>query len=170
MKYIFILLAFLGGYSLGAQSANDSLSPEKNTASTYVHSPKKASIYSLVLPGAGQVYNRKYWKVPVVYGLLGGAGYGFYTFNKELKVTNDEFRSLYSQGKAPTPLQIDDRNTLRNRRDLAGISFVLVYVLQVVDATVDAHFYKFDINQKLSVGMSPENGQFIQLTYQISGK
>jgi len=151
---------------------NDSLSPDKDSFknTTVVHSPKKASIYSLVLPGAGQVYNHKYWKVPIIYGLLGGTGYGFYTFNKDLNATNNYFRSLYSQGKAPTPLEIDDRNTLRNRRDLVGISFVLVYVLQVVDATVDAHFYKFDINQKLSLGMDPEKGQLFQLTYQISGR
>lgn len=151
---------------------NDTLSPDNDTTknTTVVHSPKKASIYSLVLPGAGQVYNHKYWKVPIIYGLLGGTGYGFYTFNKDLNATNSYFRSLYSQGKAPTPLEIDDRNTLRNRRDLAGISFVLVYVLQVVDATVDAHFYKFDINQKLSMGMNPYKGQLFQLTYQISGR
>jgi hypothetical protein len=156
-------LTFFGGWQIAAQVPNyafsnyqglyemnqtksllknDSTSPKNNTV---LHSPRKASIYSLVLPGAGQVYNHKYWKVPVIYGLLGGAGYGFYTFNKELNTTNDYFRSLYSQGKAPTPLEIDDRNTLRNRRDLMGISFVMVYVLQVVDATVDAHFYKFDI-------------------------
>lgn len=186
MKHLFFVLAFFGGWQIAAQVPNfavanfqglhemngnhsvlltDSTSPK-----TIIHSPKKASMYSLILPGAGQVYNHKYWKVPVIYGLLGGAGYGFYTFNQELTTTNDYFRSLYSQGKAPTPLEIDDRNTLRNRRDLMGISFVLVYVLQVVDATVDAHFYKFDINQKLSVGMDPEKGQLFQLTYQISGR
>jgi len=121
------------------------------------HSPHKATVLSAVLPGAGQFYNHKYWKAPIIYAGFVGAGYGYYTNAVALRETNDRFRSMYSNGKTPSPQEIADRDQLRVNRDIGGLFFVGIYVLQIIDATVDAHFYKFDINQSLSINWLPKS-------------
>ncbi len=130
-----------------------------------VHSPHKASVLSLVLPGAGQFYNQKYWKIPVVYGALAASGYYFIDYNKKVQTQNDYFKSLYAAGKQPNVFEIDQRDNDRVSRDVAGIAFVLVYVLQVVDATVDAHFFQFNIDQNLSVQPFKQPEQLLCLKY-----
>jgi hypothetical protein len=139
--------------------AEDTLSPN------VVHSPTKATIYSLVLPGLGQGYNQKYWKIPVVYASLGAAGYSFYRYRFLMNEKNTIFKQFYANGSEPTAQDIEKRDDYRVNRDFSGIAFVLVYVLQIVDATVDAHFYKFDINQNLGIGLSPQPNELFKLTY-----
>jgi len=139
--------------------AEDTLSPK------LIHSPTKATIYSLVLPGLGQGYNQKYWKIPVVYASLGAAGYSFYRYRFLMNEKNTIFKQFYANGSEPTAQDIEKRDDYRVNRDFSGIAFVLVYVLQIVDATVDAHFYQFDINQNLGVGLSPQPNELFKLTY-----
>lgn len=131
------------------------------------HSPHRATVLSLVLPGAGQVYNKKIWKVPIVYGALVASGYFFNDFNQKVRTQNTYFTNLYAQNKQPTVFEIEQRDNDRVSRDVAGIAFVVVYVLQVVDATVDAHFFEFNIDQKLGVSLlkSPQNA--LSFTYPI---
>lgn len=131
------------------------------------HSPHRATVLSMVLPGAGQVYNKKIWKVPIVYGALAASGYFFNDFNQKVRIQNTYFTNLYAQNKQPTVFEIEQRDNDRVSRDVAGITFVLVYVLQIVDATVDAHFFEFDIDQKLGVSVfqSPQNA--LSFTYKI---
>jgi hypothetical protein len=115
------------------------------------HSPKTASILSMALPGLGQLYNRKYWKAPLVWGGLGAAAYFMVENRRMMRDMNSEFAQLYAAGSAPSASQIQERDRLRNNRDLAILGGTAFYALQIIDATVDAHFYKFDINQDLSL-------------------
>ncbi len=138
------------------------------------HSPRKATIYSAVLPGMGQIYNKKYWKVPLVYIGFGAFGY-FIDWN------NDQYL-IYKQAYAD--LRDDDPNTnsfqqfnedgrwdsqmqqfsnrlerakdnARRNRDLVIISTAAFYVLNIIDASVDAHFFDFDISDDLTFKWVP---------------
>jgi hypothetical protein len=80
---------------------------------------------------------------------------------------NQQFRDLYAAGSQPTPQQMDERDQYRELRDGYGIAFVAIYALQIIDATVDAHFFKFDVNQKLSLQLLPNNGNLAQIQFQI---
>lgn len=140
------------------QSMSDSLS---------THSPKKATILALTLPGSGQIYNRKYWKVPLVYAGMGGSIYAIGKFRSNMRQLNDSISHLYSLGKTPNAQLIQDRDNQRSRRDVAILCLTGVYVLQVLDAVVDAHFYKFNINDKIAVECKPAPTQLISLHYQL---
>jgi hypothetical protein len=128
------------------------------------HSPKKASILSAVLPGAGQIYNRKYWKAPIVWGGLATSVYFIRENNSQFlrykaaylalvdgdPDTVDEFEGQFSPDQV---LEVVD--TYRRWRDLSYIAFGLVYMLNVIDASVDAHFVRFDVSPDLSLRMGP---------------
>jgi hypothetical protein len=129
------------------------------------HSPHMATIYSLILPGLGQAYNKKYWKIPIVY-----AGFGvFYYFinlnDKEYK----KFRSAYyhsvlDDGTPPvneyeeqytTDQLLQAKNDYRRNRDLSYILAGVWYVLNVIDATVDAHMFTWEVDENLSFRAEP---------------
>ena len=127
-----------------------------------VHSPKKATILSLALPGAGQVYNKKYWKLPIVYG---GLGLSIYYLDRNLKdiryfkknliaLQDDDPNTLNETGLNATVLNtvIDQR---KNWRDLSYIAIGVVYGLQILDANVDAHLFYFDVDRDLSLSILP---------------
>jgi hypothetical protein len=140
-----------------------------DTAKQKLHSPKKAALMSAIVPGLGQIYNRKYWKLAIIYPAMGGIVYGF-TFNQiNYKVYRDALRIRYD-GDPNTidqfSLYSDDRivtmkNYYQRYRDLCVIGFAAVYLLQVIDAAVDAHLYYFDVGPDLSLQWSP--------TYNASG-
>lgn len=131
------------------------------------HSPKRATLYSAVLPGAGQIYNRKYWKAPVVWAGLGTCLYFVqrntveYRRYKDAYIavtdgdpnTTDEFNGRISAAQL---LEVTD--TYRKWRDMSYIFTGLVYVLNVVDASVDANFVRFDVSRDLSLGLRPAFG------------
>ena len=142
-------------------------STKKDTMVSLVHSPKKATILALTMPGAGQIYNQKYWKVPVVYAALGISIYNLISNQTNMTNMNDSFRTIYASGKTPSPLSITQRENYRINRDASIIAVSIIYVLQVIDATVDAHFFKFDINQNLSAKFHPERNRIFALTYII---
>lgn len=119
--------------------------------------PTRAAFYSAILPGLGQAYNKKYWKIPIVYGAL-GTGVYFYTTNnkqyhrfrdaykKRLAGLDDEFQGQYSDATL-----INAQRTFQRNRDLSLLVTVGLYVLNIVDANVDAHLLQFNVNDKLSV-------------------
>jgi len=129
------------------------------------HSPKKATILSACLPGAGQIYNKKYWKLPLVYGGIGvsvylGIRYGNdYTFwRDEYRIatdgdtaTNGEYTNLLSEAAIR-----DNRDTFRRWMELSYISAGLIYILQIIDANVDAHLMEFDVSDDLSLRVEPK--------------
>jgi hypothetical protein len=135
--------------------------------STRIHSPKKATIMALALPGSGQIYNRKYWKVPIVYAGLGGSIYAIGMFKNNMRVLNDSISRIYSAGKTPNPVLLEDRDNQRSRRDVAILCLAGVYVLQVLDAVVDAHFYKFNINDKIGIEWNASPVRMLAFQYQL---
>lgn len=113
------------------------------------HSPMKATLYALVLPGMGQAYNKKYWKMPIVWAGLGGVGYAIY-FN-----TNK-----YNEAKYEFGIENSDQNQRalkywRRYMELSYIGLIVVYTLQVLDAYVDAQLYSWNVNENLSMGVHP---------------
>jgi hypothetical protein len=127
------------------------------------HSPKKATLLSVALPGTGQLYNRKYWKAPIVYAALGTSIY-FFTYNR---IEYNKFRSAYIDrldstktapawaNGIPTDRLRAESEQFRNRSEFAFIGVFLVYILQIVDATVDAHLFTFDVSDDLSLRLLP---------------
>ena len=110
---------------------------------------------AIVLPGSGQIYNQKYWKVPLVYAGLGGSIWAINHFRSEMRLLNDSISGIFQGGKTPSAQLIADRDQQRSRRDIAILCLAGVYIFQVVDATVDAHFFKFNLNENLGLRMSP---------------
>ncbi|MBS3914534.1 MAG: hypothetical protein KG003_08540 [Bacteroidetes bacterium] len=129
------------------------------------HIPTKATIYAAVLPGLGQLYNRKYWKVPVVYAAMGTATYAMLHYRSIVRDSNASFRLQYQNGKTPSAYALDSRNQARKSRDFAILAMGAIYVLQIVDATVDAHFYKININENLDARLNPAPGSLISFHY-----
>lgn len=132
-----------------------------------IHSPHKATIMALALPGAGQIYNRKYWKVPIVYAGMGGSLFAIGLFRSNMRFLNDSITQIYTVNKIPSAQLIEQRNNQRSRRDIAILCLAGVYVLQVLDATVDAHFFKFNINDKIGLNINPSSSQIIALNYRF---
>jgi hypothetical protein len=173
LKKIILFLVFVFSYAINAkasQSARTFLvdSTKKDTlVKIQSHSPRTATILALALPGAGQIYNHKYWKVPIVYTGLGIAIYSFIQNQNSLNEMNDTFRNMFARGLTPSRILTAQRDGHRINRDVSIIAISVVYVLQVIDATVDAHFYKFDINQSLSARLNPSPTTFLSFTYKI---
>ena len=117
--------------------------------------PAKAAFYSAVLPGLGQVYNRQYWKIPIVYGAIGAGTYFYLTNNKEY----NRYRQAYFDRKNGLqdefPQYTDDvlitaQKFYRRQRDTALLLTVLAYVLNIIDANVSAHLKQWNVNDNLS--------------------
>ncbi len=129
-----------------------------------VHSPKKATIMSAIIPGLGQVYNKKYWKVGLLYAAGAGLGYG-------LKINTDSLKGYQSSLIAEldddsttinylyADLAVDkirsERNYYRKTRDQMILGLGLLYILQIIDANVDAHLREFDVNEDLAIKPQP---------------
>jgi len=112
-------------------------------------SPTKALMYALVLPGLGQAYNGKYWKIPIVWGGLGFASYAVVFNSGQYK---DALRNYIAD-------ETDDNERIvrgwKRNMELSYIVAILVYGLQILDAYVDANLYSWDVNDNLSLGISP---------------
>jgi hypothetical protein len=130
--------------------------------------PRKALFYAAILPGAGQVYNKKYWKIPIVYGGLGGLIVIVkYWNNQQVKFTNQLFNAINNPTAFAYPGLSPIRNSevipklrtivdqARRQRDYFAIITGFFYILQMVDAHVDAHLKEFDLNPKLHVRIEP---------------
>lgn len=125
-------------------------------------SPSKAAFYSAIFPGGGQIYNKKYWKAPIVWAALGTSTYFYLDNNSEYK----RYRRAFKQRKAglQDEFTLDDgteiisidglesaQKTLRGNRDLSILSTVLIYVLQIVEASVNAHLMQFNTDDSLTI-------------------
>ncbi|MFZ4399820.1 MAG: DUF5683 domain-containing protein [Bacteroidales bacterium] len=140
-----------------SQNKTDSLTVQ-------LHSPRKASLYSMVLPGMGQVYNHQFWKVPVLYAGIATLAY-FFVFNTEryhnyrteylARVNNDStnFNSSYALYSDNTILLLKDyyQRNLEFTYIVAG----LVYIFNIIDASVYAHLFTFDVGSDLSLRIDP---------------
>ena len=128
-------------------------------------SPSKAAFFSAVFPGGGQIYNKKYWKVPLAWAAVGIPTYFYLDNNSEYK----RYRTAYKQRKIGErdEFTLDDgtelisltgleraQKTLRGNRDLSLLVVLLGYVLQVVEASVNAHLLQFDASDNISINPS----------------
>lgn len=129
--------------------------------------PRTATIRSAILPGWGQIYNKKYWKLPLVYGALGTTA-GVFVYNVKnykrlktayvLKTDNDPSNDgqVYIKFQNLSAESIRSyRNVFRQNVDYSALFFVIFWGLNVVDATVDAHLKSFDVNDDLSLEFKP---------------
>lgn len=191
MKFIFLTLCFFAAAIAFSQDttvrsntdtlpkiAVDSLvkiappvfNPDKVDSALRHHSPKTAAIRSAILPGFGQIYNKKYWKLPIVYGALGISGAVFIYNLRNYRDLRFAYRARVKampppqgqrdssdlskirpdlQGFQPNDLQTL-RNEFRRNIDYSALVFILLWGLNVVDATVDAHLKSFDVSPDLS--------------------
>jgi len=122
--------------------------------------PQKALLYAAILPGAGQVYNKKYWKVPLVYGGFAFLGYYINLYNDNYRKYRSELftvvntTNLSASNLNETQLRsVIDR--YRRERDLFIVFTGLWYALQIIDAHVDSHLKEFDLNPNLQVRVEP---------------
>jgi hypothetical protein len=157
---VFIFLLLLGG-------AKTSMGQEKKDTLLHLpeHNPKKATILSALVPGLGQIYNQKYWKVPILYAGFAALGY-FIASNNERYVVFKNASQAFLTDKTLTTFVVDNRaytltNLLiikdgyRRNRDLAIIFTTIVYVLNILDANVDAHLFYFNVDDNLSLRIQP---------------
>jgi hypothetical protein len=125
------------------------------------YDPRKAILYAAVLPGLGQIYNKKYWKLPLVYGGFIGFGYGISFYQKGYtKYKNELFDVLETDAaKGASGYTEDQLRTIvdryRRERDFMIILTAAMYLLQMVDAHVDSHLKEFDLNPNLHVRIQP---------------
>ncbi len=127
-----------------------------------MHSPRKATILSAVIPGAGQIYNRKYWKLPVLYAGFAGTAYLInYNHSKYRKYTDAYAAGISDPKNYPymSKYSTDDLLTLSNAyhrdRDLSVILATGLYIMNIIDAAVDAHLFRFDVSDNLSIRIIP---------------
>lgn len=143
-----------------------SVAAQEDTTAVKKHSPRKATIYSAVIPGLGQVYNRKYWKVPIVYAGIGTCAYFAMFSQRRYNEFTEAWRSLNSTNNPDSIIQFDGylytlngldagRNYYRRNRDLFTIFTAGVYLMNIIDANVDAHLFDFDISDDLSLRLQP---------------
>jgi hypothetical protein len=136
--------------------------------------PSKAAFYSAVLPGLGQAYNKRYWKIPIVLGAIGTGTYA-YLYNDDLYdrfrdafkrrlagFSDDEFWDLNtSDGIRPESPNLsnealqDAQERYQRDRDLALLITIGLYALNIIDANVDAHLKQYNVNEELSLQMQP---------------
>lgn len=179
------MLLFLLTNTLSAQTADSVALNEIIEADTIVaqetpyvkvHFPRKATMYSAVLPGLGQIYNRQWWKVPIIYGGFVGLGmaiqwnHNYYTSYKQAYIDmNDGNLETDSYKELPILANVNElgshtseNQTAQTRfeyynrqRDLLIIGTVGFYLLNILDANVNAHFLDFDISEDLSLHFEP---------------
>jgi hypothetical protein len=168
-KFIFCLIIGLAAFPSGKIYAQ---SKQLIYDSAFVsrHSPIKAQLYSAVLPGLGQIYNRKYWKVPIIYG-IGGAVIFMYLYNKDIyDDLNAAYKEVYYMDPQPTSYEFrgrlisssDIKRTLevgkkdaRKYKDYCIVGIAAVYFLNIIDAMIDAYFLKYDVSDDISLNFSP---------------
>lgn len=145
------------------------------------HSPHKATFYSAIIPGLGQAYNKKYWKIPILYAGIGGIIYGISFNTKYYNKYKNAYRDFIIQdpanksylefarkagiseqdlGNSSTASWFEKamnnkKNFYKRNRDFSYIGLIAIYVLNLIDASVDAHFYNYDISDELSLRVEP---------------
>ena len=131
--------------------------------------PSKAAFFSAIVPGLGQIYNKRYWKAPLVWGAI-GTGIYVYSFNnteynrtrdafKRRRVgLEDEFFDINGDGEGPDfsleALQ-DAQERAQRDRDLALLITIVMYALNIIDANVDAHLKQYNVNEDLAIDFKP---------------
>ena len=169
LSYILFLFTLVCGSlhaqendSLRKETRKDSLESKRAVKHAIYGNARKATIMSAVVPGLGQAYNRKFWKVPVIYAALGGLGYWGVTNQIQYKYYSTNLRALYDEDESTTNATpydgtqlISQKNYYKKYRDIAIMCGALVYLINIIDANVDAHLKTFDVSDDLSLQFKP---------------
>ncbi len=147
--FLFVLIFFSAAFAQIENAGDKSISTDSVFVST--KSPWTAVLMSVAIPGAGQIYNESYWKAPIIWGLAGWLVYNWvqnnnsYKENRDiyLKTGNENYRKL--------------RTFYRDQRDLFTIYMGLTYLLNLVDAYVDAHLFDFSVDEDFLIGQTRLN-------------
>ena len=153
-----------GFYNFSDTFKNFKTDSSKVVKKANVHNPKLAILLSAIVPGAGQIYNQKYWKTPLVWAGIGTCIY----FVRSNHILYKDYKGALLQ-RADTSIKEPDKyldiystdqlitlqDQYRQNRDLFIIVSSLVYVLNIVDALVDAHLFSFDVSDDLSLNWQP---------------
>ena len=137
----------------------------KGPISMFAGNPGRAALYSLLVPGGGQFYNKKYWKIPLVLAAEGAAisvlVNNIKIYNRWDKAFMDSIANIpnpFSEGRSTSEI-LDVRNSARKNRDYAIVGVVIVHIIQVADAFVHRHLIEFDVSDDLSldIGLPSQN-------------
>jgi len=123
--------------------------------------PSKAAFYSAIFPGMGQIYNKKYWKAPIVWGAMGTSIYYYLENNSEYKryrraykLRKNNLQDEFTQDDGTEIISLTTLETaqdqLKENRDLSLLTTVVLYVLQIVEASVNAHLLQFNTDDNLT--------------------
>ncbi|HXH18287.1 MAG TPA: DUF5683 domain-containing protein [Chitinophagales bacterium] len=162
---IFLTLIFQDNFCQQV-TASDSIPANRiSNDSLKHHSVKRAVIQSAVIPGWGQMYNKKWWKVPIIYAGFGGLGFAIGWNAKRFRTYSDAYR-LRVDGDTATIDPYADvysesnliilKNYYKRNMNLAIIFTGVLYALNLVDAAVDAHLFEYDISDDLSLRIEPQ--------------
>lgn len=141
-----------------------------DTSNYKVHSAHKATIYSMILPGLGQAYNKKYWKIPVIYAGFGVFAYFISFNNKEYQEWREAYvyaienpdgdvppiNDYYEKYGYDTNILKEQKDYYRRNRDLSYILAGLWYLINIIDAAVDAHLMTWNVDEDLSIRVEPQ--------------
>lgn len=121
-----------------------------------IKSPAKAVIMSAVIPGLGQYYNESYWKIPVVYGLGAFFIYEYRKFDKDFKNYTGQYEASKTINNPYGSYYLKSyKEYYRDKRDAFIWYGGFLYLINILDAFVDAHLYNFDVNENVSLGFNP---------------
>lgn len=156
--YIAIFFFLLGNQVTFSQQIGDAIKAKDTLKSEEIDPlrPSKAAFYSAVLPGLGQAYNKKYWKIPLVYGAIGTSLYFYIDNNKKYHSYRDAYKKRLLGLEDTQYGYLDDSRLIaaqrfyQRNRDLSLLVSIGFYVLNIVDANVDAHLMQFNVSDKLS--------------------
>lgn len=159
---LIVIIVFL----LLSQTINAQESALADSVIVPIHSARKATFYSMALPGLGQAYNKKYWKIPVIYVGFGTLAYFIYTNNKKYGDFKEAYQyksdttNPYPSGnpyiaKYDVSQLLEGQNYYRRNLEVSIMFTAVLYILNVVDAAVDAHFFDFNISDDISLHMQP---------------
>lgn len=167
LLYIALLFILFGNQTLFSQEIGNVIIAKDTTKLQEIDPlrPSKAAFYSAILPGLGQAYNKKYWKIPLVYGAIGTSMYFYLDNNKKYH----SYRDAYKKRLLGLPDEydyLDDSRLIaaqrfyQRNRDLSLLVTIAFYVLNIVDANVDAHLAQFNVNEKLSLAPDIYQNEF----------
>lgn len=192
IRRILLFFLFVTTTCLHAQEVQDN----HEHSEVAKHNIKRATTLALI-PGAGQAYNKKYWKVPLVWGIIGGATYYYIDLDRDFKtykailqhiVDNEHLTTLIELqtdapelfAQIPSPFYqntatgvgletIGYMDALRTQREYAFFGIIGVYILSILDANIDAHLFDFDVSDDLSLSPAVVPVLSARTTQQIPG-
>jgi len=173
VKVFLILLVTVYTFGFSRVQAQENTKKQKADTAMLIHSARRAAIMSAALPGLGQVYNKKYWKIPIIY-----AGFGVLTYFI-IKNTKEyhNFRTAYNIVATGDSANFDNECVVRYNANLSqleegrnyyrrnmNLSYILagaLYILNIIDASVDASLYDFDVTDDLSIRFEPVSDKYL---------